>query len=413
MDEIAKELERQDKGIAINKENKKIGCLLWMDDVVILANSEKELQEMINTTKKVADKYHIVFGKEKSKTMTTATKESETTIKMGEMSLDWTEKYKYLGEIMNKNRKVKDQIDEAKRKAEGALQTIFTIAGDPTLKNIEMETIWKLVETCIIPIITYGSETWDMNKTEKNEANRILDSILKRLLMVPTTTPREVLYHETNMMDVEHTITLKRINMHLRLENTKNRMLTDVLDIPHETSWSMKTKKMETELNLEDISQREEKLAKEAIKRAVHDDMKETIKKGAENKSKVKFLLENDTRNNTQRKPYMEKMNRCDVSTIFKARTRMLDVKNNFRGKYTELKCRACGNADETQEHILEKCNSIHKDPGTKIPKEDIFTEDPTILQTTTKKIQWILNKLNSAVQNVARPGDLGVCTSN
>ena len=70
---------------------------------------------------------------------------------------------------------MKNQISESKRKAEGALQTI---AGDPTLKGIHMETIWKLIETCIIPIITYACELWDPNKEERGMINGILDNII-------------------------------------------------------------------------------------------------------------------------------------------------------------------------------------------------------------------------------------------
>ena len=65
---------------------------------------------------------------------------------------------------------MKNLISESKRKAEGALQTILTIAGDPTLKGIQMETIWKLIETCIIPIITYACELWGPNKEEKGRS---------------------------------------------------------------------------------------------------------------------------------------------------------------------------------------------------------------------------------------------------
>ena len=36
---------------------------------------------------------------------------------------------------------------ELKRKTEGALQTILSIAGDPQLKELQLGTIWNLVET--------------------------------------------------------------------------------------------------------------------------------------------------------------------------------------------------------------------------------------------------------------------------
>ena len=51
------------------------------------------------------------------------------------------------------------------------------------------------------------------------------------------------------------------------------------------------------------------------------------MKQNIENKSQVKFLLENiKDRKIGKRQKYMEKLNRYQVSTIFKARTRMLYV---------------------------------------------------------------------------------------
>ena len=55
---------------------------------------------------------------------------------------------------MHEKMSLEHNITEARGKAEGALQTILAIAGDPALKGIQMDTIWKLVETCIMPLIT-------------------------------------------------------------------------------------------------------------------------------------------------------------------------------------------------------------------------------------------------------------------
>ncbi len=61
----------------------------------------------------------------------------------------------------------------------------------------------------------------------------------------------------------------------------------------------------------------------------------------------------------------MEQMTRNQASTVFQARTRMLDVKNNFRNKYKDVICRFCAIDIETQEHVLEKCIDIHVDDTT------------------------------------------------
>ena len=74
----------------------------------------------------------------------------------------------------------------------------------------------------------------------------------------------------------------------------------------------------------------------------------------------------------------------------------MIDIKNNFRGKYPDNKCRACGKDSETQEHILEMCQTLHSSQDSKVTKGEIFAEDPTALKETAKKIRKVLSELNS-----------------
>ena len=44
-----------------------LACLLWIDDVLLLETRPEEKQELLNITNKVAEKYHIKFGREKAK----------------------------------------------------------------------------------------------------------------------------------------------------------------------------------------------------------------------------------------------------------------------------------------------------------------------------------------------------------
>ena len=224
-----------------------------------------------------------------------------------------------------KNRASKPTIKEAKNKAEAVLQTILAIAGDPRLKGIQMETIWKLVETCIIPIITYGSETWEATKKENNSANQILDNILKRILKLPTTTSREALYIETGILDIEHTRQKLRIGMLQRIETTKSNLIDKILQNPNQKSWAMKTKQLMNDINYKDpINPRNNKLTKSTVKKNVkqtinkifHDKVNESSKE----KSKTQHLLDGIVSWSPGRRPaYMNILNRDQVSIIFKA----------------------------------------------------------------------------------------------
>ena len=65
MDEIAKEIKARNLGIKMQGEEK-IGCLLWMDDVALIAENKEELQEMLDITEETSTKYRIKFGEDKS-----------------------------------------------------------------------------------------------------------------------------------------------------------------------------------------------------------------------------------------------------------------------------------------------------------------------------------------------------------
>ena len=129
-------------GPKIDCTKEPIGCLLWMDDVVLISNDPKELQKMLNITNDVANRYHIEFGSAKSKILKIGNKTTKPDIYLGEKKLEYTDQYKYLGEMLNHNGNAEDHIHviQLKRKTEVAYQTILTVLGNQYFNKIELET---------------------------------------------------------------------------------------------------------------------------------------------------------------------------------------------------------------------------------------------------------------------------------
>ena len=132
------------------------------------------MQEMLDVTDHVAKTYHIEFGMEKTKVMkiypkpinkkNTITKWLERRpFTLGNQPIQETETYKYLGEMQNDEGSNTDHIREVKKKTEAAFQTMLQLAGNQQFYQIQMETIWKLLESCVEPCILYASEVMDMN----------------------------------------------------------------------------------------------------------------------------------------------------------------------------------------------------------------------------------------------------------
>ena len=126
--------------------------------------------------------------------------------------------------------------------------------------------------------------------------------------------------------------------------------------------------------------------------------MIKNIEESGATKSKTTFYLNNKEKVMAgKRAPYMDLLSRREVSAIFAARTRMLDVKANFKNKYSDTKCRWCRTEDETQQHIMEECVEINRREIEKITTKEIFTEETESLRRTARKIIKLKEILSAA----------------
>ena len=249
------------------------------------------------------------------------------------MRTDQTEQYKYLGEPFNSNNNMSNHIQEIERKTEAALQTNLFIAGDDNFKGIQLDTIWTILETCIVPIITHGSETWDLNKTEKKKLNKILDNLIKRILAIPQTTPRGCIYEELQIMDIEHRIIERCLNYYKGMTSRKNTSLREILDNSHPKTWNQQTIQTLKDLNInEELFQKAtRKQTNATITTKTKKRMDETLEREGKNKSKLQYLRDNQNRNRKTKTTYLRTLNRQEVGAIFMARTRMIQCKRNYK----------------------------------------------------------------------------------
>ena len=72
-----------------------------------------------------------------------------------------------------------------------------------------MQTIWQLVDSAIIPIMTYGAEGWNPTKQEITKLEGILTASLRTILGVPKSTLTTILLAETGYFPIEYEIKKK------------------------------------------------------------------------------------------------------------------------------------------------------------------------------------------------------------
>ena len=118
IDEIAKELKQRNLGYK-TETNITLDSLLWMDDVCLIHHNLDKLQEILDITNHVANKYHIQFGAAKCKVIKRGNGKKSALTLNGEV-LEEVPRCKYLGETINNKGNLSDHWEEIEKKIKGA-----------------------------------------------------------------------------------------------------------------------------------------------------------------------------------------------------------------------------------------------------------------------------------------------------
>ena len=174
LENIFRGLNWERKGININGSY--LNHLRFADDIVIVAKTPQELQEMIQEFNEGSLKVGMKMNMSKTKVMFNPYSIKEQIV-VGEQVVQEVEEYNYLGQTITFN---KDMGKEIKRRislawaAYGKHKNILESELPICLKK-------KIVEQIIIPIMTYGSETWSLTKIQENKMLVALRSMERKI----------------------------------------------------------------------------------------------------------------------------------------------------------------------------------------------------------------------------------------
>ena len=117
---------------------------------------------------------------------------------------------------------------------------------------------------------------------------------------------------------------------------------------------------------------------KRLLKKVVADKVFRKLTDKKESHSKVMDLKHDKFKMQNYLKANKFKISQSEAEEIFRLRSRMTDVKLNFRGMHETLECDICNEEDESQKHLIE-CSEIlkKKENNVKPPEyEKIFGEN-------------------------------------
>ena len=156
LEDAFKLLEWQGFGININGEY--ITHLRFADDIVVMAESLEDLGTMLEDLNRVSQQVGLKMNMDKTKVMSNV-HVVPTPVSVGNSTLEVVDGYVYLGQTVQLGRSNFEK--EVNRRIQlgwaafGKLRNVFSSKIPQCLKT-------KVFNQCVLPVMTYGSETWSL-----------------------------------------------------------------------------------------------------------------------------------------------------------------------------------------------------------------------------------------------------------
>jgi exonuclease III len=176
INDLAEELNSANLGVQIDQTF--INILLYADDLVIIAEDEKNLQAMLEIVDRWCKKWRMNINATKTEVIhfrKESKPKSAFQFKCGKNNIGTVKTYKYLGCILDENL---DFTVTANTLADAAGRAVGSLVNKCIKSNnLVFKTYSKLYESCIIPIMDYAAGVWgfpnyDRPNTVQNRAIR-------------------------------------------------------------------------------------------------------------------------------------------------------------------------------------------------------------------------------------------------
>ena len=307
---------------------------------------------------------------------------------IGNVKMKETSDQKYLGDIISNDGKNIKNMQARHNKGNSVITYIMLLLEELCFGKYYFEVAIVLRNAIFLSSIIFNSEAWyNMTNNDIDMLESVDEQLLRRILDAPVTTAKEMLYLELGVIPIRHIIRGRRLNfLKYILQQDQTSLIYRFFQVQRDTAnkydWISTVIKDIEELDLKLTIDDIQIMPKSTFKRLVNLKTKENalnyLNELKSAHTKVMDIVHNELEMQTYLSPNICEMTVDDAKYIFLLRSRMVDVKANYKGKYFDYLCTECGKEEETQQHVLECSKLIGKNEMlTYIPNYyDIFSEE-------------------------------------
>ena len=186
INDLAVTLKELNLGIDINGQ--KLCILLYADDLVLIAENEKDLQTLLNKMNEWCLRWKLNININKSNVVhfrPVKKRRSKFNFQYGNTQLNYCSSYKYLGTYLDEHLKFTQCISTLSDSGSRSLGSICSKLK--YLKDVRFKTYTKLYNAHVCPILDYGASVWGYKNSA--QCDSVQNKAIRYFLGVHKFTP--------------------------------------------------------------------------------------------------------------------------------------------------------------------------------------------------------------------------------
>ena len=333
---------------------------------------------------------------------------------IGEEVMEEKHEEKYLGDVISKDGRNLKNIQARINKGKGIVKKILDILEGIPFGKMYFQVAVLLRNSLLVSSLLCNSEAWfNLTDSELNLLETVDLILLRSIMKAPKSTPKEMLFLELGLQPLRDLIRQRRLNfLHYILTQGADSMIFKVFNKQSQNrqkkDWVTTVLKdlelVGLNVTFADIQAMNKTKWKNIVKLHIREKSLQNLQEIKQKHSKVKELKHVKLEMQKYLLPNKYESSKEDIQSIFKIRSRVLDLKMNLKGIYDTYECEVCLKEEESQKHIYE-CTEIWKIREINhenIPKyENILNGDVLEMIEVAKIIQ-----ANMKIQEKAKDKD-------
>ena len=362
-----------------------IRSLAFVDDLIGLNHTIKDVHGSHKVVTFFSKKKRSSLNEEKCIVLpiNVTDKDALPVLFLNGRELDVVEVAKYLGDMFNSKGNNNDLITDRVQKGIMCMVSSIALASEITLGAFLIKALLSLYKVIFLPVVTFSSGAWDNITSQQMEKLRSVQlKYLKRILHAPSSTTNCFTFLELGILPIE-------FNIHISQLNFLHHILTlDAIDpvlqsyhqqkvFEYEKNWYNEVKNLRIRYELQETDEDIANLSKEKWKSRVKEQVIDFAINYLNNENSLKTKTSHHPpRKTLETQEYFDYLSPADARLLFSIRCRTLDIKTCRKYCYdTDTVCRLCESADETVEHIVNKCSEIDR-PSTILNVDSLVRGD-------------------------------------